>query len=243
MTAQEMLELIRGRFPAPAFAVLPMVRSRTGFGGQERYADALAMSLWPSRGHDLHGFEIKVSRADWLRELRNPDKADAIFNFCNYWWLVTSEGVVQGGELPSTWGLLVHRGRGLRTVAPAPALSPPRPPSLPFLASILRRASQVVTPDPIIREAEERGRKMERESWRSTQERMAEIKKSIDEFEDTAGVRINAWNAGNVGSAVRAVLNKEHVPTLKDLVRIRTVADTIKREIDGLLDDDGMIKR
>ena len=39
-----------------------------GFAGGGRYADAIAMNLWPSRGLAVHGFEIKISRGDWQRE-------------------------------------------------------------------------------------------------------------------------------------------------------------------------------
>lgn len=34
-----------------------------GIGSDNRRADAFAMGLWPSRGLQLHGFEVKVNRA------------------------------------------------------------------------------------------------------------------------------------------------------------------------------------
>src|SRR5438876_1169784 len=77
-------------------------------------ADALAMSLWPSRGLELHGFEIKASRADWRTELRNPETADEIATRCDRWWIVAgSADIVTDGELPPTWGLLVPLGSAL----------------------------------------------------------------------------------------------------------------------------------
>ena len=45
--------------------------------------DAVIMSLWPSRGLELHGVEIKVSRADWKREAADPAKAEAIAAYCD----------------------------------------------------------------------------------------------------------------------------------------------------------------
>jgi len=32
------------------------------------------MDLWPSGGLEIHGHEVKVSRSDWLRELKEPEK-------------------------------------------------------------------------------------------------------------------------------------------------------------------------
>src|SRR5688572_18266988 len=84
--------LLAKRFAPSAYAFLPQLRNGTGFG-RTRTADAVAMSLWPSRGIYLHGFEIKVGRGDWLSELRQPEKAEEIARFCKYWSLVAAEGV------------------------------------------------------------------------------------------------------------------------------------------------------
>ena len=62
------MALLALRYAPPAYAFFEEVRAQTGYaaGGS---ADGLALSLWPSRGIELHGFEVKVSRSDWLREL------------------------------------------------------------------------------------------------------------------------------------------------------------------------------
>lgn len=72
----------------------------------------------------LHGHEIKVSRGDWLTELRKPEKAQVWKQYCDRWWLVAPVGIVQPSELPDGWGLLVPSGRGLRQVVVAPRLNP-----------------------------------------------------------------------------------------------------------------------
>lgn len=61
MNADAIRHALRQKFPAQEYALFFEVRSATGFPGRLRSADALAMSLWPSRGLELHGFEIKVS--------------------------------------------------------------------------------------------------------------------------------------------------------------------------------------
>lgn len=100
ITAAAVLDLLRKRYEPPAWAFLEQVRNSTGWKRTERYADAVAMSLWPSRGLEVHGFEIKVSRSDVLKELRDPEKAAPIMRFCDRWWLVLGDkDLIQPGEL------------------------------------------------------------------------------------------------------------------------------------------------
>ena len=97
-----------------------------------------AMGLWPSRGLHLHGFEIKVSRSDWLRELKSPAKADKMFRYFDRWWLaVADKDIVRNGELPETWGLLVMD----KIVKTAPELEA-APMTREFLAAIMRRVGE-----------------------------------------------------------------------------------------------------
>ena len=72
----ELTSLLRARYAKKGrrhqWIFLTNVRDTTGRpkGSRRRYADAVAMNLWPSKGLALHGFEIKVSRSDFLTELR-----------------------------------------------------------------------------------------------------------------------------------------------------------------------------
>ncbi len=73
-----------------------------------RRADALYVGFFASRGKFLVGHELKVSRADWLHELSQPEKAETWFRECHSWYLVAAhESIVQEGELPPGWGLMV----------------------------------------------------------------------------------------------------------------------------------------
>lgn len=69
---------------------------------------------------DVHGFEVKVSRSDWLRELRTEGgKSHPWRSRCSHWWIVVPDrGIVRDGELPDGWGLLVGT-RQLRAVVKA----------------------------------------------------------------------------------------------------------------------------
>ncbi len=85
-------------------------------GHSGRRADAVHVGLWASRGAGIvEVCELKVSRADWLKELKDPKKAEAWWPHCNVFWLVVPHaGIVQDGELPKGWGLIMPSGRGRR---------------------------------------------------------------------------------------------------------------------------------
>jgi hypothetical protein len=153
VTSSDLCDALRKHYDAREWALLFNVRNTTGASSAVRCADAVAMNLWPSRGLEVHGFELKVSRSDWLAEKKRPEKAEAIAGYCDRWWLVVSdEAIVQLGELPPTWGLLhIVRGR-LVVKVEAPRLEP-RLLDRRFIASMLRSAMRG-TDDERIRERE-----------------------------------------------------------------------------------------
>ncbi len=177
MNSDQLFDALRSLYPgAHGWMLLPQVRDATGFQGG-RTADGLAMNSWPSRGLELHGFELKTFRGDWLRELKKPAKAESIFQYCDRWWIVVPEEpsgrdrlVVKPAELPSNWGLIVidSKGRAAHAVQ-APKLKP-KPLERAFLAAVLRRLAAVGTPEGKeaaafakgLKEGAESGRKEER---------------------------------------------------------------------------------
>jgi hypothetical protein len=102
---------------------------RAGSGFDQRTADAVTLDCWQGGNrhdpaHDLEGFEVKVSRGDWLRELKDPHKSQAVRRYCARWWLLAPSGIVRADELPDGWGLMVARGSLLRAEVQAPRLQP-----------------------------------------------------------------------------------------------------------------------
>lgn len=115
------------------------VRSHAGFDAR-RTADFVAMDLWPSKGLALHGHEIKVSRSDWLAELKEPEKSGEFIPYMDFWWLVISDATfVRDGELPAGWGLMAPKGSGLLVVKPA-RKNPAQPMPRTMMAAFLRAA-------------------------------------------------------------------------------------------------------
>jgi hypothetical protein len=141
LSEKDLLERLAARHQPPAWAFLRHVADGTGVN-KLRTADAMAMSLWPSRGLELHGFEVKSYRSDWLRELKAPAKADELASRCHRWWIVApGTDVVRLEEVPRTWGLLVADGQGLKVAIDAPGREP-LPLEYGFLAALLRRAAE-----------------------------------------------------------------------------------------------------
>lgn len=88
----------------------------TAPGQSVRRADAVHIGLWHSRGAGIvEVCELKVSRGDWLKELKEPKKAEAWWPYCNIFWLVVPhEEIVRDDELPKGWGLMMPGTRGRR---------------------------------------------------------------------------------------------------------------------------------
>ncbi len=156
VTADEIVDRLRRRYSPPEWIFLAEVPDSTGFDSKRR-ADGVAVSTWPSEGLEIHGFEVKVSRADFLRELRLPgvprDKWIAVGRHCDRWWLVVSDRtIVREGELPPQWGLMVASGDGLRAHVQAPSMrylgesSEREPVDRGFVASLVRAAFKATDP-------------------------------------------------------------------------------------------------
>lgn len=151
---------LRLKYAAPQYATLEEVRNATGrvkrrrskdgiSGCGPRYVDMIAVGLWPSMGLEIIGFEVKVTRADWLKEISDEKKAVAVQQFCDRWYLVVPhknhEKIVRSlavdeRELPATWGMLTVDDDGtVREIVAAPKLDA-QPVTRAFLASLMRNA-------------------------------------------------------------------------------------------------------
>ena len=205
MNAQEVIQNLRAHFSAPAFCFLEQVADGTG-ARQHRWADAVAMSVWPSRGYDIHGIEVKVSRYDWKKELDQPKKSEAVQQYCNRWWIATpDDSIIQPGELPSTWGWMIVAPKvGMKVLREAPALTP-KAISIEFLASVLRNVQKADET-----EIEKRIRKAENEARNNAseylQKQVSGLKREVQAFEAASGIRINEYTDGKeLGEAVKTL--------------------------------------
>ena len=209
---------MRAKWCAPEYATLFEVADATG-ARQSRSADALIMSLWPSRGLELHGVEIKVSRSDYRREAADPTKAETIAAFCDRWWLHVAPNVITDlSDVPPAWGVREWDGRIWRTIREAEKTEA-KPPNRAFLASLLRRNDEAVTRwahSALEKEREGFCAQMERERAQVAdrvqclvQQRTAAFEALADKvakFEAAAGLTLSEWGDwGKIGAAARAL--------------------------------------
>lgn len=118
------------------YIALTQVASSTG--GANNIADVMVLGAWHSSGNMLEGFEVKVSRADWLNEVKNPAKCRPSKQYCHRWWLVIANAsMVREGELPEDWGMMAVVDGQLKVIKKAPELQPV-PLTVDFVASLLR---------------------------------------------------------------------------------------------------------
>ena len=104
ISANDIKDALRQRYCQPEYELMFEVE-----GDQGRRADAIAMNMWPSRGNYITGFEIKVSRSDLQRELKQGVKAESTSKYCDYWVLVTPKGLIPDNVIiPPTWGIMEY---------------------------------------------------------------------------------------------------------------------------------------
>ena len=121
---------------------------------RHRIADFIAMDTQSHRRGDwragdeqhqlapvFHGHEVKVSRSDWLTELRDPSKSEVFKRHMHFWWLVVPDKTIVRDDLPEGWGLIAGVKGSLRIVKQAPLLTPePMPNSL--VGALLRATTR-----------------------------------------------------------------------------------------------------
>lgn len=228
LTTDQIRERLHNKYSSNSGVILlDEVRSTTGFGYRHTTADALAFHLWPSGGLEIHGFEIKATRNDILKEIQKPRKAENISQFCDRWWLVVGDkSIVELAELPSTWGLMIPYGNGL-SIKKSPALQKPPPLDRGLLMSIVRNMYRQDPSAKAIYEARQRGydegKREGREETLKDAGETGEIIKAVYAFEKASGLKITSeWNAESLGEAVRALQGREKVKEFIEMLDYQT---------------------
>lgn len=186
--------------------------------GSGRFADVVAVQAYWSRGIKVEAYELKSYRGDWLKELKTPDKAEAIAKHVDRFYVVTGPGVVEPSEVPAGWGHLLCSSPGgrLRQQKAAADLQDNRKQvSLSMFIGILR-AAQRQWQKPTNESIEKLRREARGEGYTAGQQSMqrgpdeaareiARLQKVITDFEAKAKVSIHEYNAGSLGTIVELV--------------------------------------
>lgn len=217
VTAADIRRAMLARWTAQEWAIMWEVTPATGAHARQRYADAVMMSLWPSRGLEIHGVEIKVSRSDWKREARDPTKAEAVGAYCDRWWVHVAPKVIHDlSEVPPAWGVREFDGKAWRTVREAEKTAA-RALDRGFLASLLRRADgdrrneiQRAADAMISEQRETINKRIEdgvANRCRPLENQVESLRRQMVEFEEASGLTLKAFasmsQAREVGRLVK----------------------------------------
>lgn len=230
MNTSELTSLLRLKHSGLDWAFVEQVPNGTSLK-KTRTADALAMHLWTTKGGiRLHGFEIKVSRSDWQKEMQDVSKSESFQRYCDYWWLVCPEKVAKLEELPANWGLMTPGGETLKVRRPATINRAPEPVDRDFLAGIFRAVHRTA-PDKLAvdrarTEGYEHGYKAAKtKTLVRSDEALAQ---SLEDFEKKSGLKINGYNGEHLGRIVQ-LINRCGIEGLE--YSLKRVTDELERNI------------
>lgn len=89
----------------PQWSFFPELRAGTGFDNEAmRSFDFWAIDAYG--GNSRISFEIKISRGDFQKEIKNPKKRRMALLFSNLYYFVTPPGLIKLEELPPECGLM-----------------------------------------------------------------------------------------------------------------------------------------
>lgn len=126
------------------FITIREARCGTGYRYQnQRSFDYMAISTL--EGNQVCGYEVKASRADFRKDIKDPEKQKALRCFANLFYYVAPEGVIKKEELPPWAGLLEmaqYNGKYcLYQIVGAP-LQANFPPTWSFVAECIRNKTE-----------------------------------------------------------------------------------------------------
>lgn len=136
---RKIIELLKHRHAGSEWATFVELNAGTGsYGGQR--IDLYAFNMFPSKNYLRVAYEVKVSRADFARELEKPKKREFAEKLANECYFAMPAGMVRPDEIPEGWGLIEAVKNGLRVKKRAQQRKIGDPP-LHFVASMARRSS------------------------------------------------------------------------------------------------------
>lgn len=236
LSEYQVLTLLKAKYPAPEYILLPQVRNQTGYARIVRTADALMMSTYPSRGIFMYGFEIKSSRYDWTKEFKNPDKADEIAKYCDFWYVVTgAKDIVKPDELPKNWGLIEPYGDGLRVKTVAPKMEA-TPITNRFLAAILRKAKDCVTDEgevlerisKAVKDALTERNKSHKDNDMYYKGLYEKLQSKVRNFEAKSGVGLEyTYNLDDAAAALKCLVHSHPDALIQRLASIQNQAEQV----------------
>ena len=101
ITADIMAALLRRHSP-PEWASFPELAIH------DWRIDFWTINAYRSNAGHAVAYEVKATRADWLKELENPAKRGAAFDNSHEAWFAAPAGIINKDEVPEGWGLMTY---------------------------------------------------------------------------------------------------------------------------------------
>ena len=211
ITAADVRVQLRKRFSDHRrYAYAEEVGNATGLE-QTRRLDAVVVDVYKSNGYRIEGIEIKVSKADLMRELQDSSKHNIFFDSLDYYSLATTYDVLQQTQkdlIPPHWGVYEVRrypnGETSMNVRRKPlSLHDKKAPAIdrPFFACLVRAiACQSPTAEQIeaaVKEAEERTRKNLLATEANNTRRVEQLEADLEAFNELRK-KCRLWGAGSI---------------------------------------------
>lgn len=129
---RQIVELLKLRHPPPEWATFTELY----------YIDFFAFHMWKSKKFWRVAYEIKVSRSDFSRELKQPDKRLPAEELANECFFVAPVNLLMIDEIPEGWGLVEVNKGGLRKKKHAKQRKENASLPMSFTAKIARKSQQ-----------------------------------------------------------------------------------------------------
>jgi hypothetical protein len=216
LSTEQLEAMLRAKYPRDRYALFFDVPDAVSLDARRRI-DAVAVGIWKSVGREIEAFELKVSRSDWLREVKQVNKADPFVALCDRFWLVTGDpSVAKPDEVPACWGWMTGTKHGLRVQRPAQKLPRDRE-NLPwgFTLGLLRKLQDDLVSSPDVRTMLEESHRDLREKHQRELERAADrasnelktMRETVARFEESSGIKLSDWRFGRAGEVVRSLVD------------------------------------
>lgn len=237
ITADDIRKALGNYYPLPEWSLMFEVGNGTG-SVLRRHADGVALNMYPSRGYEVRGFEIKVSRSDLQHEIAQAAKAEAVCQYCDTWFLVVPKGLTKGIQIPLPWGVIEYNEGKLRISKQAETLSHETMP-MQFIAGLLRAQERVFSKklntiaDDTIRENKEKWQSMGAWELKSLQGKYSGLYEKLTDIREQTGIDLLGWTPTSEIiaklNAINSTYDLKH--TLRTLNNMQGTAERVLSDI------------
>jgi hypothetical protein len=152
LTAADIIKALKHHYSdSRQFAVFDELRVGTGGrkynyrqmkyepNNPEQRIDLWVINCYLSKNFEKTAFEVKVSRSDFLAEIKSPSKRRQALELSNYFYFAAPKGLIKPDEIPEECGLVELRESGLFKWTKKAPYRETEEPTWAFVAALSRR--------------------------------------------------------------------------------------------------------